>query len=82
MGWYRQYLVVVFGPNRRNLLTVAALGLLFGVGYLVAPAAGASDSTVAGIRYAMWLVVFCVWMVWFVVAGVAVWRVGDFGEGD
>lgn len=75
MGWYRRYAVVVFGPNRRNILTLAALAALLFVGYGLAPAVGGSAATVAGIQYAVALTVFCVWMVWFVAAGVAVWRV-------
>ncbi|MFB6104785.1 MAG: hypothetical protein ABEJ57_06860 [Halobacteriaceae archaeon] len=80
MGWYRRYARVVFGPNRRNLATVAAVGaLLFGA-YVVLPAVSVAPSTLAGLRYLVGLAVFSIWMAWFVAAGVAVWRAGEFGE--
>lgn len=82
MGWYRRYAVVVFGLNRRNLLTAAALAVLVAVGYWLTPTVVTSSSTVAGIQYAVVLTVFCVWMVWFVAAGVDVWRARGFGDPD
>lgn len=49
----------LLGANRRNLLTLAAIGLLLVFAYVFVP----HWST----RYGVWLVIFTIWMVWFVV---------------
>jgi|GEM_PF-3535230 len=81
MSRYRRYAWVVFGPNRRNLATVAAVAVLLIGAYVVLPATTVSPSTLAGVRYMVALTVFSIWMAWFVAAGVAVWRAGGFGDG-
>jgi homoserine trans-succinylase len=58
----RELLDDVFEPNRRNVLTAAGVaGLLF-VAYVVYPT--------RILQYGVRLVIFTVWMVWFVYAGV------------
>lgn len=74
MGWVREYLVVVFGPNRRNVATLLVAGALVVTAYVVLPRSPVSPDVRAGIRYAVWLVLFSIWMAWFVAAGVDVWR--------
>lgn len=68
----------VLGPNRRNLVALAAvLALLLG-SHVVLPAVVDAE-TAARAQYATYLAAFSVWMAWFVLTGVAVWRAGEEG---
>ena len=58
----RQLLRNVFRPNRRNVATGVSVAGLLVFAYVVYP-----DRYV---QYGAWLVIFTVWMVWFVYAGV------------
>lgn len=80
MGRYREFAVVVFGPNRRNGVTLLVVGVLVVLAYVVLPRLPVATAMLAGIQYAVGLAVFCIWMAWFVAAGVAVWRTGAFGQ--
>jgi fatty acid desaturase len=58
----RELLENVFRPNRRNVATAAAVVGLLVLAYVVVPH--------RLVQYGVWLVIFTVWMVWFVYAGV------------
>lgn len=60
----------VLEANRRNLGSIAAVTVLLGTVYLVVPHPIA--------QYGAWLVVFTVWMVWFVLAGIEWLSNADF----
>jgi hypothetical protein len=52
----------VLEPNRRNVATALAVVALLVFAYVVYPN--------RILQYGVWLVIFTVWMVWFVYAGV------------
>lgn len=58
----RELLADVFAPNRHNVATAVGVAALLFVVYVVYPH--------RILQYGAWLVVFTVWMVWFVYAGV------------
>jgi hypothetical protein len=58
----RAFVRDVFEPTRYNVATAAAVAGLLLVAYVVYPH--------RIVQYATWLVVFTIWMVWFVYAGV------------
>jgi len=58
----REFLRDLFKPTRYNVATAAAVACLLAVAYVVYPH--------RILQYATWLVVFTIWMVWFVYAGV------------
>jgi len=58
----RELLGDVFELNRRNLATGVVVSALLVVSYVVYPH--------RILQYGVWLVVFTLWMVWFVYAGV------------
>lgn len=64
----------VLGPTRLNVWTAAFVGGLLAAVHLALPRAGLDDAVVATATYAAYLVVFSVWMGWFVLTGVRVWR--------
>jgi len=61
---------VVLGFNRRNVGALVAVTLALAAGYLVLPGEVSA--------YGAWLVVFAVWMVWFVLAGIEWLHNADF----
>ena len=62
--------VRILGPNRRNLAALAVVGTV-----LVGAYTFVSHPVV---RYGAWLVVFTIWMLWFVLAGVQWLSMADF----
>ena len=58
----RELLRDVFEPNRRNVATAGVVVGLLVVAYVIVPH--------RLVQYGAWLVIFTIWMVWFVYAGV------------
>jgi len=70
----RELLASVFEPNRRNVATGVAVAALLVFAYVIYPN--------RYVQYGVWLVIFTVWMVWFVHAGVDYVYGLDEGEGE
>lgn len=51
-------------PGRRDYAAAAAVAITLLVAYVIVPT--------PVVQYGAWLVVFCVWMVWFMLAAVSV----------